>query len=229
MELILGLLIPFLGTTLGASLVYLTKRKLDSRENSILLSFSAGIMLAASIWSLLIPGCDISVIWTCIGFLFGILFLSFVGRLNIKNQMAVAIALHNIPEGMAVGVGFLSVLIGYSNITLFACFIFSIGIALQNLPEGAIISLPLHNSGFSKNKAFLYGMLSGVLEPIFGFVTLSFVNFASILPFMFGFSAGCMMYVVLNELIPESKDYKYYIYFFSIGFILMMFLDVMFC
>ena len=146
MDVFIGLMIPFIGTSLGASLVYFMKNNISSKREAILLSFSSGIMIAASIWSLLLPSIDISFISTLIGFIIGIIFLGLVSSDNNTNNMIMAVTLHNIPEGMAVGVSYLSLLTGNINISYISCLVLSIGIAMQNLPEGAIISLPLNHS-----------------------------------------------------------------------------------
>ena len=229
MDVFIGLMIPFIGTSLGASLVYFMKNNISSKREAILLSFSSGIMIAASIWSLLLPSIDISFISTLIGFIIGIIFLGLVSSDNNTNNMIMAVTLHNIPEGMAVGVSYLSLLTGNINISYISCLVLSIGIAIQNLPEGAIISLPLKNTGISKNKSFFYGVMSGIVEPIFGFITIIFSSiFVNLLPYCLGFAAGAMIYVVVNELIPESSKYKYSVYYFFIGFLIMMILDVIF-
>lgn len=228
MDIFIGLILPFIGTSLGASLVYLFKNKLSNNFEAIIISFSSGIMMAASIWSLLIPSIDLGLIPTLIGFILGIIFLSLFNDNNTSN-MIMAVTLHNIPEGMAVGVSYLSLLTGSISISYISCLMLSIGIAIQNLPEGAIISLPLNNTGMSRNKSFFYGVMSGIVEPIFGFITIIFSGFfVQLLPYCLGFAAGAMIYVVINELIPESSKYKYSTYYFVFGFLIMMILDVLF-
>ena len=152
---------------------------------------------------------------------------------NIKktsfNNMIFAVTLHNIPEGMAVGVCFAGLLSRNIDITLISCFMLSFGIAIQNFPEGSIISMPLNSNGLNKTKSFIYGVLSGIVEPVFGFITLLFTDaVVSLLPFLLSFAAGAMIYVVIVEIIPESYTYKYYSFYFSFGFLLMMILDVCF-
>ena len=229
----LGLMIPFIGTSLGALLVYFMKRTFSKKDEAILLSLSAGIMMAASVWSLILPSLEMgSVYKTTMGFVIGILFLYFVNRMDTSNSKVMfAVTLHNIPEGMAVAVSFLSALAvsGDASISLVACFMLSIGVAIQNIPEGAIISMPLRNIGYSKNKAFFYGVLSGVVEPLFGLVTILLSSLViPLLPYLLGFAAGAMIYVVVEELIPEASIYKLSTIYFSLGFLIMMILDVIF-
>ena len=223
----IGLLIPFIGTIIGSLFVFFIKNEFNKKNEAILLSLAAGIMFAASIWSLILPSIEMGGVYsTIIGIVLGILFFSFIKCNNSK--MFFAVTLHNIPEGMAVAVCFLSLLVNNS-ISLISCFMLSIGIALQNIPEGAIISLPLCNKGYSKNKSFLYGVLSGIVEPLFGLLTILLTGIVvPILPYLLGFAAGAMIYVCIEELIPEASFYKYSTLFFSIGFIIMMFLDVIF-
>lgn len=255
MQLFLGLLIPFLGTTLGAATVFLMKNKMNVTVEKLLLGFASGVMIAASVWSLLMPSIDmaesqniISWIPASVGFLLGILFLlvldSIVPHLHLhsdkpegmkakikKTTMLVfAVTLHNIPEGMAVGVTFAGALIGNAGITMAGAFALAIGIAIQNFPEGAIISMPLKSEGTSKFKAFIYGTLSGIVEPIGAIITILLTNaVVPILPYLLSFAAGAMIYVVVEELIPESQVGKHSnlgTIGFACGFILMMILDV---
>ena len=229
MDVFIGLMIPFIWTSFGASLVYFMKNKLSIKKEAILLSISAGIMMAASIWSLLIPALEISVIPTLIGFIIGVLFLSGLNCSNKVSNMVLAITLHNIPEGMAVAVSFLSYMMGNMGISFISCLILSIGIAIQNFPEGAIVSMPLRSIGMNKHKAFLLGVLSGVVEPLFELITILLSSIVvPLLPYFLGFAAGAMIYVVVDELIPEANKYKNSTLFFIIGFLLMMFLDVIF-
>ncbi len=232
MEKYIGLLIPFIGTSLGAFFVYFTKEKFSKKKHAMLLSISAGIMMAASVWSLIIPSLEMgNVVSTTIGFIIGILFLSIVNKVEDNNtsKMIFAVTLHNIPEGMAVAVSFLSAMIGNSSITLVSCFMLSIGVAIQNIPEGAIISIPLRSCGKSKNKAFIYGILSGIVEPIFGIITILLAGIVvPILPYLLGFAAGAMVFVVVDELIPDASLYKSSPIYFSLGFLIMMILDVLF-
>ena len=255
MNLFFGLIIPFIGTTLGSSMVFLMKNKINNKLEKILLGFASGVMVAASIWSLLIPSIDMAkkqkiIAWipATIGFIFGIIFLlvldNIIPHLHIKSKepeglksklgkstmMFLAVTLHNIPEGIAVGVALAGAISGNSSITIIGAITLSIGIAIQNFPEGAIISLPLKGEGNSKNKAFLYGTLSGIVEPIGGLITLLLTSLVvPILPYLLSLAAGAMMYVVVEELIPESQVGKHSnlgTIGFSIGFIIMMILDI---
>ena len=255
MQLFLGLLIPFLGTTLGAATVFLMKNKMNATVEKLLLGFASGVMIAASVWSLLIPSIDmaesqniISWIPASVGFLLGILFLlvldSIVPHLHLhsdkpdgikakikKTTMLVfAVTLHNIPEGMAVGVTFAGALIGNAGITMAGAFALAIGIAIQNFPEGAIISMPLKSEGTSKLKAFIYGTLSGIVEPIGAIITILLTSaVVPILPYLLSFAAGAMIYVVVEELIPEAQSGEHSniaTIGVAIGFVIMMILDV---
>ena len=255
MKLFLGLIIPFIGTTLGAGMVFLMKNKMNSKVEKILLGFASGVMVAASVWSLLIPSIDMAkeqkiIAWipATVGFLLGIGFLfildAIIPHLHLKSNepegmnsklkkttmMVLAVTLHNIPEGMAVGVALAGAVSGNSTITIAGAIALSIGIAIQNFPEGAIISMPLKEEGNSKGKAFLYGTLSGIVEPIFGGITILLTSLVvPILPYLLSFAAGAMMYVVVEELIPESQMGKHSnlgTIGFSLGFVIMMILDV---
>ncbi len=255
MQLTLGLLIPFLGTTLGSAMVFLMKKEINKKVEKVLLGFAAGIMIAASVWSLIIPSIEMAkeqniIAWipATVGFLLGILFLlvldHLIPHLNMhgnneegikaklkKTTMRVfAVTLHNIPEGMAVGVAFAGALVGNSGITMEAAISLAIGIAIQNFPEGAIISMPLKSDGISKAKSFLYGVLSGVVEPIGAIITIILTQaVVPILPYLLSFAAGAMIYVVAEELIPESQTGKHSdigTLGLAIGFIIMMILDV---
>ena len=255
MNLCIGLLIPFLGTTLGSAMVFFMKNSMDKKVEKILLGFASGVMMAASVWSLIIPAIDmaeeqgkISWVPAAIGFMFGILFLLILDTLiphlhldsdkqeGIKakfkktTMMVLAVTLHNIPEGMAVGVTFAGALIGNTGITMAGSFVLAIGIAIQNFPEGAIISMPLKSEGMSKGKAFLYGTLSGVVEPIGAIITICLTNLVvPILPYLLSFAAGAMIYVVVEELIPESQAGEHSnigTIGVAIGFVIMMILDV---
>ena len=255
MNIIIGLLIPFLGTTLGAAMVFLMKNKINNKLEKVLLGFASGVMVAASIWSLIIPSIDMAkeqniIAWVpaTIGFILGIVFLlvldNIIPHLHVKSKepeglksnlgksvmMILAVTLHNIPEGMAVGVAFAGAISGNSTITMAGAIALSIGIAIQNFPEGAIISMPLKEEGNTKAKSFLYGTLSGIVEPIFGGITILLISLVvPILPYLLSFAAGAMIYVVVEELIPESQVGKHSnlgTIGFSFGFILMMILDV---
>lgn len=255
MDLVIGLAIPFLGTTLGAAMVFLMKNKINNKIEKLLLGFASGVMIAASIWSLLIPAIEMSesqgkIAWVpaTIGFLLGITFLlvldSVIPHLHLKSDkpegiksklkkttmMVFAVTLHNIPEGMAVGVTFAGALTQNAGITMAGAFALAIGIAIQNFPEGAIISMPLKSEGMSKPKAFLYGTLSGIVEPIGAIITILLTNaVVPMLPYLLAFAAGAMIYVVVEELIPESQAGKHSnigTIGVAIGFVVMMILDV---
>ena len=255
MEAILGVLIPFLGTTLGAACVFFMKKSLGDLMQRSLAGFAAGVMVAASIWSLLIPAIEqsenmgkLSFLPAFIGFWGGILFLLaldhliphlHVGsnqaegpktRLGRTTMMVLAVTLHNIPEGMAVGVMYAGFLAGNMQITAASAFALSLGIAIQNFPEGAIISMPLRAEGESKGKAFLGGVLSGTVEPIGAVLTIIAAQFIiPALPYLLSFAAGAMLYVVVEELIPEMSQGKHSnlgTVFFAVGFSVMMTLDV---
>ena len=255
MDLVIGLAIPFLGTTLGAAMVFLMKNKINNKIEKLLLGFASGVMIAASIWSLLIPAIEMSesqgkIAWVpaTIGFLLGITFLlvldSLIPHLHLKSDkpegiksklkkttmMVFAVTLHNIPEGMAVGVTFAGALTQNAGITMAGAFALAIGIAIQNFPEGAIISMPLKSEGMSKPKAFLYGTLSGIVEPIGAIITILLTNaVVPMLPYLLAFAAGAMIYVVVEELIPESQAGEHSnigTIGVAIGFVVMMILDV---
>ena len=254
-ELWKGLLIPFAGTALGAACVFFMRNSLSDLVQRALTGFAAGVMVAASIWSLLIPSMEQSAamgIWAfvpaVIGFWVGILFLLLLdhiiphlhrnsdeaegprSHLKRTTMLVLAVTLHNIPEGMAVGVVYAGWLSGNTYITVTGALALSIGIAIQNFPEGAIISLPLRAEGAGKGKSFLYGVLSGVVEPIGAFLTiLAATLILPALPYLLSFAAGAMMYVVIEELIPEMSVGKHSdigTIFFAMGFTLMMALDV---
>lgn len=226
----IGIMLPLIGTTIGSSMVYLLKEKLDQNIERLLLGIASGVMIAASIFSLILPSIEMSNwIPAVVGFLLGILFLDFLNERIEKSsnfKLTLAVTLHNIPEGMAVGVIFAGMLSG--SVSLASALTLSIGISLQNLPEGAIISMPL-KSEMSKNRAFLIGTLSGVVEPIFALITVLLTSFVvPILPYLLSFAAGCMFYVVIDELIPNSSfndKSRITVIAFSIGFIIMMVLD----
>ena len=255
MQLVIGLAIPFLGTTLGAAMVFFMKNKINGKVEKLLLGFAAGVMIAASIWSLIIPAINmeeqqggISWIPAAIGFLLGILFLlildSVIPHLHLKSDrpegvrakfkkvtmLVLAVTLHNIPEGMAVGVTFAGALIGNSGITIAGALALALGIAIQNFPEGAIISMPLKAEGISKSKAFFYGTLSGIVEPIGAMITILLTSaIEPILPYILSFAAGAMIYVVVEELIPESQTGEHTnigTIGVAIGFVIMMILDI---
>lgn len=254
MDIILGIFIPFIGTIAGTSIVFFMKNTLNKNLEKILLGLASGVMIAASIWSLLIPSFEMAksqgvLEWwpATIGFVCGIIFLiltdifisKFENKLNLnqnnenfKNNLMLflAVTLHNIPEGMAVGVAFAGVISGNAGMTMLGAMTLAIGIGIQNIPEGAIISMPLKSTGISKCKAFLYGAISGIVEPISAFITLLLTSkINTILPYLLAFAAGAMMYVVSNELIPKAqsgKCSKIGIIGLTVGFLIMMILDV---
>lgn len=257
MEILLSAFIPFIGTTLGALMVFFMKEKINEKIQKILIGFAAGVMIAASIWSLIMPSIEesshlgnFSWVPAAIGFLLGMGFLllldSIIPHLHFnsdepegikpkkkikKTTMFIfAVTLHNIPEGMAVGVVLAGAYSGDVVLTMAGALVLSIGIAIQNFPEGAIISMPLVSEGFSKKKAFGYGVLSGVVEPIAALLTILLANFITpLLPYLLSFAAGAMIYVVVEELIPESQTGKHTnlaTIAVAIGFTLMMVLDI---
>ncbi len=254
-ETLWGLLVPFAGTAAGAACVFFMKKNLNRAVQRALTGFAAGVMVAASIWSLLIPAMEQSMNMgrfafspAVIGFWFGILFLLFLdnviphlhlnaekaegpkSHLNRTTMMVLAVTLHNIPEGMAVGVVYAGYLTGSAGITAGGAFALSLGIAIQNFPEGAIISMPLHAAGKSKQKAFIGGVLSGVVEPLFGALTIIATRFIlPAMPYLLSLAAGAMIYVVVEELIPEMSEGEHSnigVLMFAVGFTLMMALDV---
>jgi ZIP family zinc transporter len=255
LNVIAGLAIPLAGTTLGASMVFFLKRSMRPNLQKFLLGFASGVMIAASVWSLLIPAIEMEsssggIPWVpaVVGFLAGIAFLlildSLIPHLHINSDcpegkpcglgksfmLILAVTLHNLPEGMAVGVVFAGMLTGESSITIAGAFALAIGIAIQNFPEGAVISMPLLGSGLSKGKAFRYGFLSGIVEPIGAGLTILLTSFITpILPYILSFAAGAMIYVVVEELIPESQAEPHTnmgTIGAAVGFALMMLLDV---
>lgn len=255
MQLLIGLIIPFLGTMLGSSMVFLMKHKMNIKIEKILLGFASGVMIAASIWSLIIPAINMAeeqgkVAWVpaAIGFLLGIVFLlvldSSIPHLHLETNkpegiksklkkttmMLFAVTLHNIPEGMAVGVTFAGVFMGNTGITLTGGLALACGIAVQNFPEGAIVSMPLRSEGLSRTRAFLYGTISGIVEPIAAIITILLANaIIPLLPYLLSFAAGAMIYVVVEELIPESQAGEHSnigTIGVAIGFVIMMILDV---
>ncbi len=255
MEAFWGILIPFLGTSLGAACVFFMKKTLSDMVQRALTGFAAGVMVAASVWSLLIPAMEqsagmgrISFVPAVAGFWIGILFLlgldHIVPHLHVKSgqtegpksqlrrttMMVLAVTLHNIPEGMAVGVVYAGYLSGSAQITAAGALALSLGIAIQNFPEGAIISMPLRAEGMKKGKAFCGGVLSGVVEPIGAMLTILAAQLVvPALPYLLSFAAGAMLYVVVEELIPEMSQGSHSnigTLFFAVGFSIMMMLDV---
>ena len=254
-EVFQGLMIPFLGTALGSACVLFMKNRMNPMLQRALTGFAAGVMVAASIWSLLIPAMEQSEAmgkWSFIpavaGFWLGILFLLVLDRivphlhmnsdkaegpessLQKTTMLVLAVTLHNLPEGMAVGVVYAGLLAGNSGITATGALALSLGIAIQNFPEGAIISMPLRAEGASKKKAFLYGALSGAVEPIGAALTILAAGlFVPVLPYLLSFAAGAMLYVVVEELIPEMSEGEHSnvgTILFAVGFAVMMALDV---
>lgn len=251
---IIGLFIPFLGTLLGSSCVFLLKKGLNDKVQRALSGFAAGVMVAASIWSLIIPSMEsskhmgkLSFIPAAVGFWVGILFLLFLdktiphmhltneaegpkSRLNRNTMLMLAVTLHNIPEGMTIGVALAGAIYQQGSITMTATLILALGIALQNFPEGAIVSMPLSANGERKGKAFWMGTLSGAVEPLAAVITLLFASLVlPIMPYMLSFAAGAMIYVVVEELVPEMGGTPHSnvgTILFSFGFTLMMALDV---
>lgn len=250
-----GVLIPFLGTSLGAASVFFMKRQLSDRVQRILTGFAAGVMVAASVWSLLIPAIEqaawmgkLAFIPAFIGFWLGILFLLTLdhliphlharsdqvegkkSKLQRTTMMVLAVTLHNIPEGMAVGVVYAGLISGNAQISATGALALSLGIAIQNFPEGAIISMPLHAEGMKRSKAFCGGVLSGIVEPIGAILTILGAQLiVSALPYLLSFAAGAMLYVVVEELIPEMSQGKHSnmgTISFATGFSIMMMLDV---
>lgn len=226
--ILIGILIPFLGTTLGSGMVLFCKNKVHSGFQKAFLGFAAGVMIAASVWSLIIPSIEIAesrgtISWmpATLGIILGVIFLFFmdglVNRLShikenaSKNKMlGLAITLHNIPEGMAIGVAFASAISIGTELAFLAAFSISAGIAIQNIPEGMAISLPFRTEGMNRLKAFVYGTLSGIVEPIASILTIAISGIIeSMLPVLLAFAAGSMLYVVIKELIPESQEGKY--------------------
>ena len=255
METFLGIMIPFLGTTLGSACVFFMKKSLGDLVQRSLAGFAAGVMVAASTWSLLIPAIEqsedmgkLSFLPAFIGFWSGVLFLLLLDRLiphlhvgseqaegpksklGRTTMMVLAVTLHNIPEGMAVGVVYAGFLSGNTQITAASALALSLGIAIQNFPEGAIISMPLRAEGECKGRAFLGGVLSGVVEPIGAVLTLLAAQLViPALPYLLSFAAGAMLYVVVEELIPEMSQGRHSnlgTVFFAVGFSVMMVLDV---
>ena len=253
-----GLLIPFLGTAAGAGCVFFLKKDLKAGIQRALTGFAAGVMVAASIWSLIVPAIEqssdkgrLAFLPAFAGFWFGILFLLFLdhviphihrsieradqmegprSRLNRTAMLVLAVTLHNIPEGMAVGVVYAGLVNGSESITAGGALALALGIAIQNFPEGAIISMPLYAEGNKKTKSFVLGVLSGAVEPVFGGLTVVLAGLVvPVMPYLLSFAAGAMLYVVVEELIPEMSEGEHSnigVIAFAIGFSLMMALDV---
>lgn len=250
-----GLLIPFLGTSLGALCVLFMKREMNDQVRKALTGFAAGVMVAASVWSLIIPSINqsetmgkMAFVPAAVGFWLGILFLLFLDTVtphlhmnsdepegpksNLKNttKLVLAVTIHNIPEGMAVGVVYAGLLAEQSEITMLGALALSLGIAIQNFPEGAIVSMPLRSQGMSRRKACLYGIASGAVEPVAALITILLSSIlVPVLPYFLSFAAGAMLYVVVEELIPEMAEGKHSnigTLMFAAGFSIMMILDV---
>lgn len=253
-SVMVGVLIPFLGTTLGAACVFLIRKEMNITLQKTMLGFAGGVMVAASVWSLLIPAMDMSehmgkfaFIPAATGFLLGIAFLLVLDKVvphlhldsdeqegmksNWKKStmLMLAVTIHNIPEGASVGIVLAGAMAGGNTITMAAAIALSVGIAIQNFPEGAIISLPLKEEA-GKGKAFLLGFLSGIVEPIAAIITLLLATYITpFIPYTLAFAAGAMIYVVVEELIPESAEGEHSnmgTIGFAIGFVIMMMLDV---
>ena len=255
MALVIGLLIPLLGTMLGAAFVFLMKNEMSPRFQKSLLGFASGVMVAAAVWSLLIPAMEMeeakgawSVLPAAAGFLLGIGFLLVVdeltphlhigsdkpegprSHLSRTAMLALAVTIHNLPEGMAVGVVFAGAEANTGGLSLASALAVSIGIAIQNVPEGAIISMPMRAAGNSKWRSFFIGSMSGAVEPLGGLIVVLLVSLMTpVLPYMLAFAAGAMFYVVVEELTPEASEGEHSnlsTIGFAIGFVLMMVLDV---
>ena len=253
-EILLGILIPFAGTSLGAAMVFVLKKNISESLQKILTGFAAGVMVAASFWSLLQPALEssegmgsLSFLPVAIGFLVGVGFLLLLdvitphmhfnkqdegpkSGLKRTTKLILAVTLHNIPEGMAVGVVYAGFRSGNAGITSAGALALAVGIAIQNFPEGAIVSMPLRAEGMNKGKTFLCCALSGIVEPIAAVITILAAGLVvPIMPYLLAFAAGAMMYVVVEELIPEMSEGKHSNWgtiAFSLGFVLMMILDV---
>ena len=251
---IIGVMIPFAGTTLGSACVFFLKGEMSTGIRKTLTGFAAGVMVAASFWSLLSPSLDmaenmgrLAFVPAAVGFLIGMFFLLVLdlvtphmhldstvegprSGMRRTTKLILAVTLHNIPEGMAVGVVYAGWLAGDSGLTAAGALALALGIAIQNFPEGAIVSMPLRAEGMSKSRTFLYGMLSGIVEPIASILTIIASAFITgLLPYFLSFAAGAMMYVVVEELIPEMSEEPHSNLgpvAFAFGFVLMMILDV---
>lgn len=254
LDTILGIIIPFGGTSLGAAMVFILKKNISENLQKILTGFAAGVMVAASFWSLLQPALEssdamgkLSFVPAAVGFLIGVGFLLLLDEvtphmhfnkqeegpksgLKRTTKLILAVTLHNIPEGMAVGVVYAGFLSGSAGISSAGALALALGIAIQNFPEGAIVSMPLRAEGMDKGRTFLFGVLSGVVEPIAALVTILAAGaVVPIMPYLLAFAAGAMMYVVVEELIPEMSEGAHSnlgTIAFSLGFVLMMILDV---
>ena len=254
-NILLGIMIPFAGTTLGSAMVFFMKKEMNQRLQKLLLGFASGVMIAASVWSLLIPAIEMAedaggIAWipAAAGFLLGMGFLLVLdtvtphlhfteekpegmpSHLKKTTMLVLAVTLHNIPEGMAVGVTFAGAMTGNGTLTLAGAFALSVGIAIQNFPEGAIISMPLKGQGISRTRAFAYGTLSGIVEPAAAFFTILLTGLVvPFLPYLLASAGGAMIYVLVEELIPEAQTGAHSnigTVGVALGFVLMMILDV---
>ncbi|MDD3392186.1 MAG: ZIP family metal transporter [Bacilli bacterium] len=255
MNIILVILIPFLGTTLGSGMVFFLKDKINNKLEKFMLGLASGVMIAASIWSLLLPALEMTtnsktVDWipTSIGFILGVTFLLLLdyiiphkhqgikkeeglkSKISKNTKLFLAVTIHNIPEGMAVGVLLSSALLSNKSSELISALVLSIGVAVQNFPEGTIISMPLRVAGQTRKKSFLYGVFSGAVEPIATLLTIAFASLVvSFMPYFLSFAAGAMMFVVIEELIPDTHQSDHSnasVIGFTLGFLLMMILDI---
>lgn len=255
MNIFIGVMLPFLGTAAGAACVFFLRNQISANLQRVFSGFAAGVMVAASVWSLLIPAMNMSdgmgklaFVPALVGFLLGIVFLLVIdsvvphlhagskepegkkSRLNRTSMLMLAVTIHNLPEGAACGAIFAGVLSGEETVTLAGAIALSIGIAIQNFPEGAILSLPLRSEGNSRMKSFAMGALSGIVEPVGAVAAILLAGLVTpILPYLLAFAAGAMIYVVVEELIPESSEGEHSnvgTIGFAVGFVLMMILDV---
>ncbi|MCR5741661.1 MAG: ZIP family metal transporter [Gammaproteobacteria bacterium] len=253
LSLILGLVLPFLGTTLGAVLVFFMKKDFNPKLKKMLLGFAGGVMVSASFFSLIIPALDLStytgklrILPVAIGFFLGVLVLLLIdnitphlhpnskdpegpkSKLSRTNMLFLAVTIHNVPEGMAVGIVYASLLSG--GVTPLSALALAIGIAIQNFPEGAIVSMPFEAEGNSKGKSFLLGVISGIVEPLAAIIMILLKDLLlPAMPYLLSFAAGAMIYVVVEELIPEAQEGPHSnipTIGFSLGFLIMMILDV---
>lgn len=255
LNMLIGISIPLVGTTLGAGMVFFLKSGMKPFVQKLLLGFASGVMIAASVWSLLIPAIEMTteqggIPWlpAAVGFLSGVGFLLLLdsiiphlhvgsktpegkkSKLNKSTMLILAVTLHNFPEGMAVGVVFAGAFADNATISIAGAYALAVGIAIQNFPEGAVISMPLVGNGFSKRKAFSYGFLSGVVEPVGAILTILLTaHIIPVLPYVLAFAAGAMIYVVVDELIPDAQSHKHSnvgTIGLALGFVIMMVLDV---
>lgn len=233
----IGIMIPFIGTTLGSGFVFFLKSKLNIKIEKLLMGFTIGVMLSASIFSLLIPSIELSnsYIKVSIGFILGFLFLIIINLIvskiesNKLDMLMLSVTIHNIPEGMAVGVCFAGFLSMNSSISIIECMLLSICIAIQNIPEGMVISMPLKLKNKTKLESFIYGVLSGVVEPLFAFITILLLDYVvPLLPYFLSFASSAMIYVIIEELVPSMDENKSILGIIGvlIGFLIMMILDL---